>query len=234
MIQGGDVSLGSGGESIYGGLFEDEELGEFEQPWLVAMANKGKDANGSQFFITTEPATHLNGEAVVFGHVISGFEYIKEIEKLSTNEDFYPESRVVISNCGELIRKKKLLKEESLKQDSLKQEEITVQDEDYENKVKKGSKSGFSNQDVEQELIPETKELKVEATIEEDGALSEDNELLDSDYEFPSVQVPHFNEPKSYLDRGGRDPNWKPVKAIEKDCDGRRVKGRGNLVIFFV
>lgn len=210
MMQGGDIGHGSGGESVFGGLFEDEELGNFEDPWLVAMANKGKDANGSQFFITTESCPHLNGEAVVFGHVISGFEYLQEIEKIKTNDEYYPACKVSISHCGELIRKKKntLVVDESV--------QIVAPIEDS---LREASEPISHVSDVKQDL-----EVKVEEISDKDSS-------LDSDYEYPSVVVPHFNEPKSYLERGGVH-NWKPFNSIPKDTDGRKVKGRGNVVIF--
>ena len=75
MVQSGDFSDGNGkgGESIYNGMFEDEGFDmKHEEPFLLSMANKGPNTNGSQFFITTAPAPHLDGVHVVFGQVIAG------------------------------------------------------------------------------------------------------------------------------------------------------------------
>ena len=84
MIQGGDFvnGNGTGGESIYGGTFPDEgDLSKMkhDRPFLLSMANRGKDTNGSQFFITTAPAPHLDGLHCVFGQVVSGKEVIREV-----------------------------------------------------------------------------------------------------------------------------------------------------------
>ena len=75
MVQGGDFTLrnGKGGESIYGPTFEDEDLRrEVDEEGLLVMANKGKNTNSSQFFVTLRPCPHLNGKHVVFGKVIKG------------------------------------------------------------------------------------------------------------------------------------------------------------------
>ncbi|WVW81864.1 hypothetical protein I302_103862 [Kwoniella bestiolae CBS 10118] len=108
MIQGGDFTKknGSGGESIYGGPFEDERLeGEgtqVDKKGLLVMANRGPNTNGSQFFITLAPSPHLTGKHVVFGKVIHGLEHIETIGKLPTDERDRPLSPVVITHCGEL------------------------------------------------------------------------------------------------------------------------------------
>ncbi|KAK7123781.1 hypothetical protein R3I93_022024 [Phoxinus phoxinus] len=108
MIQGGDFTEGNGrgGESIYGGFFEDENFTlKHDRAFLLSMANRGKDTNGSQFFITTKTAPHLDGVHVVFGLVISGFEVIKKIEGLKTDSASRPYADVRVIDCGQLITK---------------------------------------------------------------------------------------------------------------------------------
>ncbi|CAL8294191.1 unnamed protein product [Lota lota] len=108
MIQGGDFTEGNGrgGESIYGGYFEDENLLlKHDKAFLLSMANRGKDTNGSQFFITTKMAPHLDGVHVVFGLVISGFEVIKKVEGLKTDSASRPYADVRVVDCGQLITK---------------------------------------------------------------------------------------------------------------------------------
>ncbi len=83
MIQGGDpTGTGRGGESIWGHPFKDEFKANliFDKPFYLAMANRGRNTNGSQFFITTVPTPWLNGGYTIFGRVVKGFGVVKKIE----------------------------------------------------------------------------------------------------------------------------------------------------------
>uniref|UniRef100_H3G611 Peptidyl-prolyl cis-trans isomerase n=2 Tax=Phytophthora ramorum TaxID=164328 RepID=H3G611_PHYRM len=107
MLQGGDLSNhdGTGGESIYGGKFEDESFRyRHAKAGLLSMANAGKNTNGSQFFITTVPTPHLDGKHVVFGEVVRGIDVMKKMESVETVAKDKPAAMqsVVIEDCGEL------------------------------------------------------------------------------------------------------------------------------------
>jgi len=99
MIQGGDpTGTGAGGESLWGKSFADECASQvkFDKPGLLAMANRGPNTNGSQFFITTAATPWLNMKHTIFGEVIQGYDIIKKMEGVKTGPNDRPVDAVRI------------------------------------------------------------------------------------------------------------------------------------------
>ena len=93
MIQGGDpTGTGRGGQSLWGGKFEDELTPalQFNKPGLLAMANTGPNTNGSQFFITVAATPWLNMKHTIFGEVVEGYDVVQKIENTQTGSGNRP------------------------------------------------------------------------------------------------------------------------------------------------
>ena len=130
MCQGGDITNGdgTGGESIYGRVFEDESSGlELEHSTVgqLSMANAGSsrvgrppsqpcpcslhanarctgpNTNGSQFFITINPSPWLDGKHVVFGEMVEGFDVLGKMEMVGTKSG-KTQLSVMVTDCGDL------------------------------------------------------------------------------------------------------------------------------------
>ena len=103
MIQGGDFTNhnGTGGLSIYGSKFDDENFTLKHEPYALSMANAGKNTNGSQFFITVAETSWLDGRHTVFGRILSGQDIVKKVEAIGSNSGT-PSKKVTISDCREV------------------------------------------------------------------------------------------------------------------------------------
>eukprot|EP00177_Eucheuma_denticulatum_P001270 GFKZ01002310.1.p1 GENE.GFKZ01002310.1~~GFKZ01002310.1.p1 ORF type:complete len:167 (+),score=14.43 GFKZ01002310.1:343-843(+) len=104
MLQGGDFTNfnGTGGKSIYGHKFQDENFAlKHTGAGILSMANSGRNTNGSQFFICLEPCSWLDGKHVVFGHVTEGLKVVNAIANVGSS-DGPTTAEVRIVDCGQL------------------------------------------------------------------------------------------------------------------------------------
>lgn len=114
MAQGGDITAqnGTGGKSIYGGKFDDEQIWyPHTHAGVLSMANAGANTNGSQFFICFGPTSHLNEKHTIYGRVIHNYAYVSRVENNESGAQDRPLKAVTIADCGELLGDDKLTAE---------------------------------------------------------------------------------------------------------------------------
>ncbi|XP_029410115.1 NK-tumor recognition protein isoform X3 [Nannospalax galili] len=243
MIQGGDFSEGNGkgGESIYGGYFKDENfILKHDRAFLLSMANRGKHTNGSQFFITTKPAPHLDGVHVVFGLVISGFEVIEQIENLKTDAASRPYADVRVIDCGVLATKS--AKDESSSESEIERERSRRRKRKRRPKVKHTKKR--------RKEVSSSEEPRNKRTVSPEGhsERSDTNEKRSADSnakrekpvvrpeEIPPVPENRFllrrDMPAVTVEPEPKIPDVAPVVNDQKPSvskSGRKIKGRGTI-----
>ncbi|KAJ1533915.1 peptidyl-prolyl cis-trans isomerase cpr6 [Nowakowskiella sp. JEL0078] len=251
MIQGGDfvAANGTGGESIYGRTFEDEEfVRKHDAPGILSMANKGPNTASSQFFITSKACPHLDGKHVVFGQVITGMDVVEDIENLETDKSL-PLKSVIIINCGELVKSKNSdsqKKEDKSSKSKSKRKADSDSDDDSDNKktrVKSNENQKINTGKVELEgvskgILPPPDILAMDANRFLDRTLRpkhrEEKEMkLDPRHERirnEDGKDKITKNSKNVFDRI-KDTDGKPIEMTTKkrDSKGRIVKGRGSM-----
>ncbi|MCP9265275.1 Peptidyl-prolyl cis-trans isomerase [Dirofilaria immitis] len=214
MIQGGDFTKGdgTGGESIYGGMFDDEEfVMKHDEPFLVSMANKGPNTNGSQFL----SLQHLRHILIIstWYLVVSGQEVVTKIEYLKTNSKNRPLADVVILNCGELVRRKK-------RQYSSKSSES----------AKMKDKKRKEGEDVEHleigAIVPEA-ELQLSSVKPED--LPEEPEHQNKSKTPENSKKEKKEKSRQSPQRFSRRDTGHRLNRMRRTRTGHKIKGRGAL-----
>ncbi|KAJ1547418.1 hypothetical protein HK405_005917 [Cladochytrium tenue] len=235
MLQGGDFTKGDGrgGQSIYGkGPFADESFArKHDQPFLLSMANKGPDTNGSQFFITSGPTPHL----------VAGMDVFRKIEALPVDASDRPYDPVTIANCGELIRRTSPLASKEAKStvaesrserpkkrkppsssssssdsdsdsdsDSSSSSSASDSDSDASSSSSSSSSSGPSSSSASTASSGAKKKSKKSKTAKKKSKTKESKEKKARSTEaVTTAPVPEFNSEHRFLDREYKSPLYK-------------------------
>merc|ERR1719334_432412 len=238
MIQMGDYERGdgTGGASIYGEQFEDENFKLKHGKYMLSMANAGPNTNGSQFFICTADCTHLNGKHVVFGHVVAGKDVIDRIEAVKTTEESNrPIVPVVISKCGQMMLKSSSLeKSESVQSNQINNQSIErKKPKDSDSEMDDGdshrSRSQDTNSSVEDSddgmntVRKKKRKRKREFHLESVNFVDEAGRTRKGKGNFRYSDSSR-SERRVYGARNGRDDPQRDYRGHEREQGGRRIK----------
>ena len=232
MCQGGDFSNrdGTGGESIYGSKFADENFRvKHNRAGLLSMANAGPNTNGSQFFITLVPTPHLDNKHVVFGEVLSGMEIVRQMENVDTIRDKPVLGlEIIVSRCG-IVPDERSLPNISTKSQSIESEESISNEK---KKKKHSSKEKKSKKEKKQK-----KESKKSSKHKKKKSHSVDNARNDTEldihheksYDDKNSSPTSRNYDQYYDERKDSRSIYRSPSAREEsneDVDGNREENR--------
>ncbi|KAK0235734.1 cyclophilin-like domain-containing protein [Armillaria nabsnona] len=222
MIQGGDFTKrnGTGGESIYGGMFPDEDLTRpLDSEALLCMANRGPNTNGSQFFITLRECPHLNGKHVVFGKVIRGYDdVVKKIVDVPVDAKDRPTTPVTITSCGELELRKK--------QPSKRDRSISEEQENEDHRKRSHQRSPSTESEPSRRRRKASKRKK---RTSEDTKKDETTPLQETEEEYDARLEREENERIAEQRRKELERIKRQREAELESKDGVRFKGRGRM-----
>jgi len=234
ILQGGDFTKqnGSGGESIYGAPFLDEDLTHpLDSEGLLCMANKGPSTNGSQFFITLKECPHLNGKHVVFGRVIGGYDdVVKRISEVPADGKDRPKVPVTISNCGELELRKK---QDNMHQASVKRSKKLSDDEDAQNTIGRRRKHRSDDpEDRSKRHRKKSKHKKDQSSTLEDGPAQDTvvkGPVAETEEEYDARLEREEHERREAERKKELERIRTQYTDAAQSTDGVRFKGRGRM-----
>jgi len=240
MIQAGDFQFntGDGGESIYGGTFNDEDFSRrHTQAGVLSMANRGRNSNGSQFFITLKRCPRLDGKHIVFGQVVDGMDVIRAIGKVPIDKDERPRVPITIVGCGETGSKKGNGADPTLVmgQDIAKLTEEMIPEENAAQKAKailKGGQGGAAVESLEGGSSRKKDEEDESAAMappknERERRLFELRMRMNQGRVKNSKEVVEEQKRNSDPDYAKKQADFRHKRALAEDAGGDKGKAKG-------